>query len=149
MRRVSSSEYTQPSLLLSGATIGQHVRHILELFQCLENGYEEGLVNYENRKRDHQIETDKELALSLFSSIQNAMERPDKSLILESGYGLSSSESIRVSSNYYREIIYNLEHTIHHMALIRIGVNEISSISLPDTFGVAPSTTQYRKECAQ
>ncbi|MBS1575551.1 MAG: hypothetical protein JST09_09640 [Bacteroidetes bacterium] len=37
---------------LSGAAIVGHVRHVLEMFVCLQQGYETGMVNYEKRKRD-------------------------------------------------------------------------------------------------
>ena len=71
LHQISSEEYKMPSTLLSGATIGQHVRHIIELFQCLEKGYETGVVNYEKRKRDQKIETDKHFAASLLNDILN------------------------------------------------------------------------------
>jgi hypothetical protein len=70
-------------------------------------------------------------------------------LVLEACYDDQSVESITISTNYYREIAYNLEHTIHHMALIRVGLNEVSGIQLPDDFGVASSTVKHRKQCAQ
>jgi hypothetical protein len=40
------------------------------------------------------------------------------------------------------------EHTIHHMALIRIGCMDIGAHMLPEGFGVAPATLQYRSKCA-
>ena len=60
--QLTSREYVRPCPTLSGHSIGQHVRHIIELFQALENGYAGGLVNYEKRKRDKEIEGDKEIA---------------------------------------------------------------------------------------
>ena len=52
LHQLTDREYAQPSNILFNATIGQHVRHIIELFLCLEKGYDEGVVNYEKRKRD-------------------------------------------------------------------------------------------------
>jgi len=147
--KLSDEHYTRPSQVLSNATIGQHVRHIIELFQCLEKGYDEGTVNYEKRKRDYRIETDKEFAAYLLRNLFRKMGRPNKSITLEAEDYNDVAETVSIPSNYYREIAYNLEHTIHHMALIRIGITEISGISLPEGFGVAYSTIKYRQLCAQ
>lgn len=149
LQQLSAEQYKQPSKILFNATIGQHTRHIIELFMELDKGYETGTVNYEKRKRDYLIETDKDFAASLLFEIYNRLNKPDKELILESNYDEHSNEVIAIKSNYYREVIYNLEHTVHHMALIRVGVTEVSGIKLPEGFGVASSTTKYRKVCAQ
>lgn len=149
LNQLSDAEYIQPSKILMGATIGQHVRHIIELFQCLEKGYDEGAVNYEKRRRDYQIETNRELAALLLKEIYQNLEKPNKEIILEAEDYCDSGEVLSIPSNYYRELAYNLEHTIHHMALIRVGVNEVSSVVLPDEFGVAYSTIKYREQCAQ
>ena len=149
LRQLSSAQYIQPCKTLFNNTIGQHVRHIIELFQCLENGYEAGVVNYEKRKRDTQIETDKETANRLLLDIHRGLGKANKTLMLEACYDDHVNETITIETNYHREIAYNLEHTIHHMALIRVGITEISTIQLPDDFGVASSTVKYRKQCAQ
>ena len=147
--QLSNEEYVRPTKTLLNATIGQHVRHIIELFQALEKGYYEGVVNYEKRKRDYQIETDKELAASLLKEIYQEVEKENKEIILEAEDYCDAMQIVSIPSNYYRELAYNLEHTIHHMALIRVGVNEVSSIELPEEFGVAYSTVKYRQQCAQ
>lgn len=145
---LSDEEYIRPSRTLFNATIGQHVRHVIELYICLFNGYETGVVNYEKRKRDTRIETDKDFAIELNQMIVNNLDKDNKELQLEASYD-DHSFPVAVPTNYYREIIYNLEHTVHHMALIRVGINEVSSITIPEGFGVASSTLKYRKECAQ
>ncbi len=117
---LQQQEYVQPSTSLSNNTIGQHVRHIIELFQCLELGYESGIVNYENRKRDITIETDKELAKSILLSLHPELEKENKELVLEANYDDNDTSPLRIATNYYRVIAYNLEHTILHMALIRV-----------------------------
>ena len=149
LRLISNDEYKMPSQALSNATIGQHVRHIVELFLCLQQGYVSGVVNYEKRRRDYRIETDKDFAMDLMFDAFNNLEQPNKDLILEAEDYCENVEIVSVPSNYYRELAYNLEHTIHHMALIRVGINEISKVQLPQEFGVAYSTIKYRQQCAQ
>ena len=149
LSQLSSQQYIQPCKTLFNNTIGQHVRHIIELFQCLEKGYEAGTVNYEKRKRDTQIETDKEMASLLLLDIHRGLAKENKVLTLEACYDDHINEAINIETNYHREIAYNLEHTIHHMALIRVSITEIANITLPDDFGVASSTIKYRKQCAQ
>ena len=144
---LSEIQYAQRSAVLSGASVGQHVRHVLELFTCLLEGYAHGTIHYENRKRDHRIETDRMLAAELLSKTADLIEQQDRQLTLAYSTGTDTLEYIPTS--YQRELLYNLEHAIHHMALIRIGISAVAAIQLPDNFGVAPSTLQYRNACAQ
>lgn len=146
---LSDKEYSTPSNILFNATIGQHVRHIIELFIELNKGYETGMVNYEKRKRDYRIETDKSFAAMLLDEILNSAAREDKALVLEAGFNGDAEDLIHMHTNYYRELAYNIEHTIHHMALIRVGVNELSTVTVDDNFGIASATIKYRKACAQ
>jgi hypothetical protein len=107
------------------------------------------MVNYEKRKRDYRIETEKDLAISLLKDIYRNIEKQNKAITLEAEDYCDEVRVVSIPSNYYRELVYNLEHTIHHMALIRVGVNEVSNLELPDEFGVAYSTIKYREQCAQ
>ena len=138
--------YTRPCSQLSGATIGQHVRHTLELYQCLLSGYENGLVEYDKRKRDKIIEIDISTAGSVIASICTELDKQDKELRV--AYEIEGRE-IALQSNYQRELMYNLEHAIHHMALIKVAVISMTDIVLPVEFGVAPSTITFRKQCVQ
>ncbi len=149
LEELTPEQYTKPSQILLNASIGQHVRHIIELFLCLNKGYETGIVNYENRKRDYRLETDKVFAAEILDTVYDKLLKHDKKLLLEAGYDEHTEEIVTIESNYYREVVYNLEHTVHHMALIRVGINEVSAIQLPDGYGVASSTLKYRKACAQ
>jgi hypothetical protein len=149
IRELTVEEYTHSSDILFNATIGQHVRHVIELFLELEKGYETGCINYDKRKRDYTIESDKVFAIELLHEIYLRLNRADKNLLLEATYDESSDNTILISTNYFRELMYNLEHTVHHMALIRVGINEVSTVVVPDDFGVASSTVKYKQACAQ
>lgn len=138
--------YTQSCSVLSNSTIGQHTRHIIELYLCLLNGYEASDVSYDRRKRDLRIEQELPFAIQQLGYIQAHLERPNKPIKMS--YELGGEEN-SLDSNYYREVMYNLEHTIHHHALIKVGIEHFTSLQLPESFGVAPSTMQYRETCAQ
>ena len=146
---LTPDQYVQKSKALSSHSVGQHVRHIIELFQGLDLGYSTGIVNYESRQRDPVIESDKSMARDLLRQLALRLDRPDKELLLEASYDEHSAELIHIKTNFYRELSYNLEHTIHHMALIRIGISEVSSHVLSPDYGVASSTIKYRRQCAQ
>ncbi|SDQ30322.1 hypothetical protein [Flagellimonas zhangzhouensis] len=138
--------YSQKCSVLSDATIGQHTRHVIELYFCLIQGYESADVSYDHRQRDLRIEQDLSFALEKLSLIQSQLQQPNKNLKIT--YELEG-ETTCLDSNYYREVMYNLEHTIHHHALIKVGIEQLTGQELPTSFGVAPSTMQYRKTCAQ
>jgi hypothetical protein len=149
IEQLTEVQYVTPSDLLFQATIGQHVRHIIELFLCLNKGYTTGIVNYEKRDRDLRIETDKAFACDLLFEIAHNLDQPDRSLLLEANHHETLLEEMIIATTYYREVLYNLEHTIHHMALIRVGIKELTNIQLPSGYGVAASTIKYKKACAQ
>ncbi|MDX2048917.1 MAG: hypothetical protein SFU87_19165 [Chitinophagaceae bacterium] len=149
LNQLSAEDYVRPCAQLSNSTIGQHVRHIIEMFQCLETGYASGVVNYEKRKRDNLIETNKDIALSLLQEIYTGLGKDNTNLLLEGVYNDDSTDLLQLPTNYHREIIYNLEHTIHHMALIRVGIKEIAAIDLPESYGVASATVKHKQSCAQ
>jgi hypothetical protein len=146
LSELSPDQYGSPLHVLGNASIGQHTRHIIEFFQTLNNGYRTGIINYDNRKRDHLLETNRDLALEELSTILENTGKADKEMLLISSYPDETvSKEDAVKSTYYREIMFNLEHTIHHMALIRIGIHESTNLFVPAEFGVAPATTQYRR----
>jgi hypothetical protein len=149
LSQLDGDQYNYPCKNLSGNTIGQHVRHIIEMYQCLEAGYQSGEVDYEKRKRDKQIETDKIFAAELLNEIIHQIRKENINLSLLTYYNDPGPGPEKISTNYFREITYNLEHTIHHMALIRIGLREIGDISVDDSYGVASSTLKFRQQCVQ
>lgn len=146
LEQLSEADYSNPCLELSNATIGEHIRHIIEMFQCLENQYDNGIINYDMRERNVLIQTNPEYALQVVKQIQNQLGRPDKKIVLQQ---MIDGEEIRIESNYFRELLYNLEHCIHHQALIKVAILKHQRLNVSENFGVARSTIEYRKQCVQ
>lgn len=150
VNQLEDSQYAEPLPVLSQSSIGQHVRHVIEMYECLLDGYEAGIVNYELRKRQKSLETMKDEAINRIEELINKIGNlEDKSLELELNFDEKSTEFTRLNSNFYRELAYNIEHTIHHMALLRIGLTEIGTGSIHPNFGIASSTVKFRTQCAQ
>ncbi|WP_418262049.1 DinB family protein [Flavobacterium faecale] len=143
---LSNEEYTKTCATLSNSSIGEHTRHIIEMFQCLQNNYESGKVNYDQRARDYKIQTDTNCAIGKINQIIQNVDKTDKVMHLQQ---VIDGSELSIETNYNRELLYNLEHCIHHQALIKVGVIQNCTIQLNENFGVARSTIEYRKQCAQ
>jgi hypothetical protein len=146
LQQLTNEELTLPFPELGNATIGEHMRHIIELFGCLLENYEYGLINYDDRKRDLLLQTNKNEAIAIMEKYLLEIDKPNKPLSLTHNC-FSPIELLQ--TNYFRELIYNLEHSIHHQALIKVALYRLPHIKISDSFGIAPSTLEYRKQCAQ
>jgi uncharacterized damage-inducible protein DinB len=146
---IESNDFCAPSEALSGSTIGQHLRHTLEFFICFENGFKNGILNYDKRAHDKLIESDKYLALSTIESIKDFVKNIDlnKNLQLEVSYDITSDSFAVVDTNALRELVYNIEHAVHHMAIMKIGIREVAPyLKLSSDFGVAASTVRFQQQ---
>lgn len=146
--QLNDADFCQKVNILNNSTIGQHTRHTLEFFICLKNSLNSGAVNYDNREHDEVIETDKSLCIIVIDEICDYLSsiHNNTPLELHANYNLSNNEIIVVASNLFRELAYNIEHAIHHMAIIKIGLKEVAPyVSIPENFGVAISTLKHKK----
>ncbi|HLO73320.1 MAG TPA: hypothetical protein VK164_05225 [Flavobacterium sp.] len=144
LRQLSNEEFCKKNPELSQATIGEHMRHIIELFDCLLINYNQGIINYDKRNRDIKIQSDVNFAIAIIEKHLSNIDRPNKQLSLQ--HNCYSAEEL-LPTNYFRELLYNLEHSIHHQALIKVALYYFPHIKVSNSFGVAPSTLEYRKKC--
>lgn len=145
--QLTDHDYARPLSVLSGNTIGKHVRHILEFYELLVNSARTGLLNYDQRQRDLRLEVNPDEAIRRIGSIDRSVQRLDLNqyLRLEADLSVAGAETIQIPSSFARELLYNVEHAIHHMALIQVAVmNAFPDVDLPPHFGVAYSTVQHQ-----
>lgn len=146
LQQLTNEELTLPFPELRNATIGEHIRHIIEILGVLLDNYDNGTINYDKRKRDIILQSDTKEAIKILEKYRFELDKPNKSLSLANNC-FSSTELLQ--TNYFRELLYNLEHSIHHQALIKVALFRLPHIKIVDSFGIAPSTLEYRKQCAQ
>lgn len=153
LEQVDQPTYSKPLDVFNGSSLGGHTRHIIEFYHCLIKNYNQGIINYDLRERDKNIENDPEFAAVAVENIINEIEKInlDDKVELHMSYDPQTTAVDTVVSNVKREVVYNLEHTIHHMALLKIGVKVAApQIELENEFGVAPSTIKFQQNsCAQ
>lgn len=151
VNQLTEQDFVKPVSTLGNSTLGQHLRHTLEFFICLEKGFESGTINYDKRAHDKLIETDKFIALSVISKIREfvSIQQTDRGLKLEAAYDLDKEEFVTIETNYLRELVYNIEHAVHHMAIMKIGIREAAPyVKLSPDFGIAASTIRYQEAVA-
>lgn len=146
LNQLPAEDYNNPCAGLSNSSIGGHTRHIIEMFQCLDEQYDSGHVNYDLRQRDMNIQSDPHLAIEAIVTLKARLPKDNKPLYLIQKF---NGVAVEIATNYHRELLYNLEHCIHHQALIKVALLQHGAITISDDFGVAKSTIEYRRQCVQ
>lgn len=145
LEKLPESDYSARLDMLSGASVGAHTRHILDGYRCLMKGRASGNIDYDRRQRDPALESSPEAAGLALGEIRaylgNHLQDGPCTVSWNYGQGLQT-----VNSSIYREIAHNMEHTIHHLAIIKIALSaHFGWKDIPVGFGVAPSTLAYRE----
>lgn len=146
--QLNDKDYSLALPVLNGNSIGKHVRHILDLFECLIENSESGIINYDLRKRNPETESSKGFALMQIENTVKDINKLDlgKNVLLRQKLNEHPCE---INSSTKRELLYNIEHCIHHLAIIKIGIeNNFGYVQIPENFGVAYSTLSHREQTA-
>jgi len=146
INKLDEAQYIQPQPLLSANSLGKHVRHVLELLDELLSGYETDYVNYDNRNRSLELENSPEIAKSKITELSLKLKSitADRPLVLATLCGIGESDEISLWSSFNRELIYNIEHAVHHMAILQIAIQDCKWVELPADFGLAYSTRKHQ-----
>jgi uncharacterized damage-inducible protein DinB len=150
IEKLNAEQYAKPLELFSGSSLGQHFRHIIELYECFFNQYQCGEVDYGKRNRDINLETSPKAAIQkieLFIELLSELDIKTPLKLQSIFAGQVDEESTEISTNVERELLYNIEHTIHHLAVIKIGLKHCySEVNVVENLGIAPATLQFRSQ---
>lgn len=146
---LSDEAYTSKLAATYHASIGGHYRHCLDHFCSLVGARGGDQVNYDHRRRDPLIETDRFAALNETRRLREALTQWDAAelgqlveVTCKTSYAAGGSQTATASLG--RELMYAVAHAVHHYALIGIIAN-LQGVPLPAGFGVAPSTIQHQQ----
>ncbi|MFT4606302.1 MAG: putative damage-inducible protein DinB [Rhodothermales bacterium] len=137
----------RPPFFASG--IGDHLRHVIEHYQCFLTGFESGAINYDSRKRDRSISSDRVHAATVLRDLKDellAIDMADKAVsVRQDGSDSDADAEPWSQSTIRRELQYLQAHTVHHYALIAF-ILRLQGREPSPSFGMAPSTLRHRKE---
>lgn len=142
--QLNNAQYASPLSLLNGNSLGKHVRHVLELYLEFFNGLELAEVSYDLRKRNPVLENEVSLAIEHIALFNQKLMRPLPDAAMQVRASFEGNAEVLLNSSTLRELAYNLEHAIHHMAIIQICIqHHFPEITIPKDFGVAYATRKY------
>jgi len=130
------------------ANVGKHLRHNFDHLNALKTGLQTGTVDYNRRTRDSAVECDRLLAAQQLSVLQLWVDTDDLSnqtLSVISEISCHNMQSMEFTSNLHREILYMINHTIHHAAHIKLLLVQYG-IKLPERIGLAPGTATHLRQ---
>ncbi len=144
---ISDDEYSNTSIAPYYSSIGGHMRHILDVFDCIFDGLESDSINLINRKRNTLAENYTKNGISYFNTTIERLillENTDFNRIIEVvddlGLGI-------ISANYTVSgiLIQAHSHAIHHFASVGYVITQLG-IELPDDdFGFNPTTPRKNR----
>jgi uncharacterized damage-inducible protein DinB len=145
--QLSDEELMRKHDLLFGSSIGQHMRHILEFYECLLACVSAGAFSYDRRSRNLLIETEVAAARASAARSMGLLQElgMDKDLTMDSELPGEAMLS-RQATTLKRELAYLADHGVHHLAMIRIALEQrLPHIHLPEHLGVAASTRNFQR----
>ncbi|WCL47588.1 DinB family protein [Leptospira sp. GIMC2001] len=153
LNQFEDHDYSKLQSIIGGSSIGQHVRHIFEFSECLLYGQSKKLsdetivFSYDDRKRNYLIEQSTSFAISNFKTMIDLLESEEYDLNMELNlqHRIGGNTNLNLITTFGRELLYILDHTIHHLAIIRIAVEKLYPwIDLPKEFGFTESTIRAK-----
>ena len=137
------------------SSIGEHFRHVADMFAAVCRAADEGIINYDRRRRGALVETQRQVALAEFEEVKAWMESLDNgafeanaSVVIQTEITLEETESVRLKSSFLRELVFTSSHAVHHFALISV-IAKLQGVDLVESFGVAPATATYLRSSVQ
>jgi hypothetical protein len=148
IRLLDARAYCEPVPELSGATIGQHVRHCLDHYVALAKGLAGERIDYDERARASDVECDRDCALALTDSLLVELLPALQSADLDGPVAVRTASTVLgkvpwCRSSIGRELQFVVSHSVHHAAMVATSCR-IRGLPLVADHGVAPSTLRHR-----
>ncbi len=143
---LNDEDYNYSHGTVLSSTVGQHLRHILDLYLALINR-NQGVADYDNRRRGAAVENCRQVGLQEIASVRQWLtELTDVQIasecVIQTEVMHSRCTSIQTASSLGRELCFVSSHLTHHLAIMA-ALAKLAGCSVSDSVGVAPATASY------
>jgi len=150
---LTDAQYNTAVATYACSSIGQHFRHILDMYQAILPALAETrhqgittVIDYDNRRRGATVETQRKAALEELGTIKHKIEQRTAPLCLpvdvKTEVCLENTRYALIPSTLARELAFISSHAVHHFALINV-IAKMLGASLDQAFGVAPASATH------
>lgn len=132
------------------SSLGKHIRHVLDHYICFQRDFSKGLIDYDQRQRDCQLEKDKDYMLSRIKQLRQFLlsitssSQVDQPLQVLMCNDVDTPSGDTTESTLGRELQFLQGHSVHHFALMA-AMLRFSGDNVDHDFGIAPSTLAHEK----
>ncbi|MCJ8349209.1 hypothetical protein [Moritella sp.] len=122
--------------------IGEHLRHILDLYYVLKEHV--GVIDYDVRRRGALVESCRMTGLSELEHIKSWLltlqpHMMNNKIMMSTEVSVLNTLVAQVETSLIRELIFVSTHAIHHYALMDISA-KLCDVDTPKNMGIAPAT---------
>ena len=148
LKAIDPNVYRDASVGPYYSSIGSHIRHTLDFFDCIISGLDSNNIDLTARKRDEILSTSKESAIEYIYKLQETLL---SFIDANTDYLLHVTDNMgqgKVTVNYTLESIlcHANSHAIHHYATIGYILDQLGEeIKIPG-FGYNPTTPINKRE---
>lgn len=139
---VSDAQYADTSVKPYHSSIGGHMRHILDIFDCIFEGLDSGHIDLTARKRNQLVERNARVGIAYFEQTLVKLEAL-KGADLEQIIDVSDDLGLGMVTAKYTlaaALIQAHSHAMHHFASLGYIITKLG-IDLPhEDFGFNPTT---------
>lgn len=145
---IKPEDYIKKDPSIFNASVGGHIRHSLDHFNTLLSASDKdgsGVVNYDERARNTNIEINPQAALDQIDILQRAIRTIDleKSIFVTFMGDEKTFKTYKIKSTVQRELSFVSHHAVHHLSTIKLIMNNLSyEFPKNSPIGIALSTAK-------
>ncbi len=148
LKAIDSNTYQDTSVGPYYSSIGSHIRHTLDFFDCIISGLDSNDIDLTARKRDEILSSDKNAAIDHIFELQETLL---SYVDVSTDYLIHVTDNMgqgKVTVNYTLESILSHanSHAVHHYATIGYILDHLGIEMKIPGFGYNPTTPINKRE---